>query len=80
MGHIASYALERIAESKALARASARRAEKPAHRRLAGGTGHSPPRYTASLSATCDDWRSVRRHRVVEFADDGGMVRPQPRC
>jgi hypothetical protein len=35
MGHIGSYALERIAESKALARASARRAEKQAHHRIA---------------------------------------------
>jgi hypothetical protein len=38
MGHIGAYALERIGESKALARASARRAEKQAHRRIAGGT------------------------------------------
>jgi hypothetical protein len=36
MGHIGTCALERIAESKALARASARRAEKQAHRRIAG--------------------------------------------
>jgi hypothetical protein len=34
MGHIGTYALERIAESNALARASARRAEKG--RRAAG--------------------------------------------
>jgi hypothetical protein len=39
MGHIGVYALERIAESKALARASARRAEKQTHRRIAGDPG-----------------------------------------
>ncbi len=41
MGHIGSYALERTAESKALARASARRAEKQAHRRIAGELGRA---------------------------------------
>jgi hypothetical protein len=44
MGHIGAYALERIAESKALARARARRAEKQAHRRIAGVRGQAPMR------------------------------------
>jgi hypothetical protein len=46
MGHVGAYALERIAESKALARASARRAEKQAHRRIAGDPGRAATGYS----------------------------------
>ncbi len=49
MGHMGAYAIERIAESKALARASARRAEKQALRRIAGGIGHGEAGYPDAL-------------------------------
>ena len=61
MGHIGADALERIAESKALARASARRAEKQAHRRIAGDTGRSDGLAVAVLIGHPDIPRRVLR-------------------
>lgn len=39
MGHVGAYALERIAPEQGACESQRRRAEKQAHRRIAGGTG-----------------------------------------